>query len=378
MSRRAPSDNREVDPRVDGWMRRAVALAAASQPHPNPRVGAVVLNPEGDEIAAAFHAGPGNPHAEVLALRAAGSAAAGSTVVTTLEPCSHHGRTPPCTEALIAAGVAQVIVGATDPDEQVSGSGIAQLRAAGIEVTTGLFEDDVIAADPGYFHHRRTGRPRFRVKLAATLDGQIAARDGTSQWITSEAAREDAHRLRAAADAVVVGAGTLRADDPLLSVRLDSFAGRQPQPVVIAGDGGLPPDRRLYERDPIVYAPGPLDTHPNCEVVVAAGPDGVDLAAVAKDLAGRGILEVLVDGGPTLATSFIKRGLADEITLYFGAKLAVGTGLPMLTGPFATLADAARVEIREVAKLGTDIRIDARPCVDSSPRIDSLPKGGAS
>ncbi len=346
-------------------------MAAASHPHPNPRVGAVVLNPEGDEVSAAFHEGPGNPHAEVLALRAAGDAATGSTVVTTLEPCSHHGRTPPCTEALIAAGVARVIVGATDPDEKVSGSGIAKLRAAGIEVISEVIEGEVIAADPGYFHHRRTGRPRFRIKLAATLDGQIAASDGTSQWITSEAAREDAHQLRAAADAVVVGAGTLRADDPLLDVRLDSFSGRQPQPVVIVGDRPLPEDRRLYDRDPIIYAPRPMAGKPGCEIVVAAGPGGVDLAAVAKDLADRGMLEVLVDGGPTLATSFINGGLADEITLYFGAKLAVGSGLPMLTGPFATLADAAAVEIVEVAKLGTDIRIDAKP------RIDSSAQGGA-
>jgi diaminohydroxyphosphoribosylaminopyrimidine deaminase/5-amino-6-(5-phosphoribosylamino)uracil reductase len=328
-------------------------------------VGAVVLNPEGNEVSAAFHEGPGTPHAEVLALRAAGSAAAGSTVVTTLEPCSHHGLTPPCTDALIAAAVARVIVGATDPDARVAGTGIAQLQAAGVDVIAGVVEDEVIAADPGYFHHRRTGRPRFRVKLAATLDGQIAASDGTSQWITSEAAREDAHRLRAAADAVVVGAGTLRADDPLLNVRLDSFTGRQPQPVVIAGDGRLPSARRLYKRNPIIYAPRPLEVGAGTEIVVAAGPDGVDLAAVAKDLADRGILEVLVDGGPTLATSFIRGALADEITLYFGARLAVGTGLPMLSGSFATLADAVGLEILEVAKHGTDIRVDAQPCTDS-------------
>lgn len=370
MSRRAPSDNREVDPRVNGWMRRAIALATASQPHPNPRVGAVVLNPEGDEVSAASHEGPGSPHAEVLALRAAGDAAVGSTVVTTLEPCSHHGRTPPCTEALIAADVSKVIVGATDPDSRVAGSGIARLRAAGIEVITGVVEDEVIAADPGYFHHRRTGRPRFRVKLAATLDGQIAASDGTSRWITSAAAREDAHRLRALADAVIVGAGTLRADDPLLNVRLDTFTGRQPQPAVIGGNDALPAERRLYERDPIIYAPRPLEAGPHAEVVVAAGPDGVDLAAVAKDLADRGFLEILVDGGPTLVSSFIRRDLADEITLYFGAKLAVGTGLPMLTGPFATLTDAAGVEILDVTRHGTDIRIDARPCIDSPPQGD--------
>jgi diaminohydroxyphosphoribosylaminopyrimidine deaminase/5-amino-6-(5-phosphoribosylamino)uracil reductase len=228
--------------------------------------------------------------------------------------------------------VRRVIVGATDPDGRVAGSGLARLRDAGIEVIAGVVEAEVIAADPGYFHHRRTGCPRFRIKLAATLDGQIAASDGTSQWITAGVAREDGHRLRAAADAVVVGAGTLRADDPLLNVRLDSFTGRQPQPIVIAGDGTLPVERRLYQRNPIIYSPRPLHVTADCEVVVAAGTTGVDLATVAKDLTNRGILEVLVDGGPTLVTSFIRSGLADEITLYFGAKLALGTGMPMLAG----------------------------------------------
>ena len=171
------------------WMRRAVALAAGSQPHPNPRVGALVLTPAGAEIGAAFHRSPGTSHAEVLALAQAGEAAFGATVVTTLEPCAHHGRTPPCTDALIAAGIAKVVVGAMDPDRHVAGRGVARLIDAGIEVVTGVAESDVIALDPGYFFHRRSGMPRIRLKLAATLDGQIAGRDGTSQWITSPEAR---------------------------------------------------------------------------------------------------------------------------------------------------------------------------------------------
>ncbi|MCP3977192.1 MAG: bifunctional diaminohydroxyphosphoribosylaminopyrimidine deaminase/5-amino-6-(5-phosphoribosylamino)uracil reductase RibD [bacterium] len=360
MSRRAPSDNREVDSREGGWMRRAVALAAASQPHPNPRVGAVVLTPGGEEIGAAFHAGPGTPHAEVLALGQAGDRARGATLVTTLEPCSHYGRTPPCADALIDAGVARVVVGTVDPDRQVSGAGIDRLREAGIDVTVGVAEADALALDPGYFHHRRTGLARFRLKLAATLDGQTAARDGTSQWITSGEAREDAHQLRAAADAVMIGAGTLRADDPLLDVRIDTFQGEQPRPVVVAGALPLPEGRRLYGRSPLVYAPAPLEPVSGCEVVVAAGHSGVDLLTMGKDLASRGILEVLVDGGPRLATSFLEAGLADQLTVYFGAKVAGGSGLPMFSSVFTTLQAATNIDIFTVTKVGPDLRVDAR------------------
>jgi len=340
-------------------MRRAVAVAAGSQPHPNPRVGAVVLSPQWDEMGAGHHEGPGSAHAEVVALGRAGAAAAGSTVVTTLEPCSHHGRTPPCTDALIAAGVARVIVGAVDPDIQVAGSGIATLRDAGVDVVVGVAESEVVEADPGYFHHRRTGLARFRLKLAATLDGQLAAADGTSQWITSAAARQDGHRLRAAADAVVVGAGTLRTDDPLLDVRLQGFKGRQPRPVIISGRQPLPSERHVYERNPIIYSPHPIETR-CADVVIAAGASGVDLLTVAKDLAARGILEVLVDGGPRLASSLIEADLVDEITLYFGAKLAAGTGMAMVSGVFATLGDAVSVEISDVSRHGSSLRVDAK------------------
>lgn len=366
MSRRALSDNREVDPREVGWMRRAVALAAESRPHPNPRVGATVLTPDGEEIGAAWHVTPGTPHAEVLALAQAGAAARGATVVTTLEPCSHEGRMPPCTDALIAAGVATVIVGAIDPDHQVAGSGIEKLRAAGIEVRTGVAEAEVVAMDPGYFHHRSTGLPRFRVKLAATLDGQIAAADGTSQWITSPQAREDAHRLRARADAVLIGAGTLRADDPALDVRLSSFEGSQPIPVILAGQRPLPAIRRIYDRSPLIYAPSGQALPGDHDVVPAPGADGVDLPTVAKDLASRGILEVLVDGGPRVATSFVAAGLADELTIYLGAKLAGGSGVAMFSSVFTTLSAALDVTIRDVTKVGPDLRIDAEILTESA------------
>jgi len=357
VSRRAPSDNREVDLRVVGWMRRAVALATGAQPHPNPRVGAIVLDPGGDEIGAGHHEGPGSPHAEVVALGAAANTV-GSTVVVTLEPCSHHGATPPCSEALINAGVSRVIVGVVDPDERVAGAGIARLRRAGIAVEV-LDSPEARDLDRAYLHHRGTGRPRFRLKLAATLDGQAAARDGTSQWITSEDARADAHELRATADAVVVGAGTLRADDPLLDVRIAGWNGRQPRPVLIAGHKPLPPARRVYARQPLIFAPEPIAVPDGADLIVASGPSGVDLTAVAKELSDRGLIEVLIDGGPTLATAFLEAGLADELTFYFGASLAGGPGAAMFTSPFETLATSRDLEIVSVAKVGPDVRVDA-------------------
>jgi len=283
-------------------------------------------------------------------------------VVTTLEPCSHHGLTPPCVDALVEAGVARVVVGVVDPDERVAGSGIATLEAAGVDVLVGVARSEVLGADPGYFHHRQTGRPRFRLKLAATLDGQVAAADGTSQWITSDEARQDAHRIRAEADAIVVGAGTLRADDPQLTVRVVGFTGSQPRAIVIAGAEPLPPSRRLYERNPLVFTPHAVPSLPGCETVVIGGREGeVDLTLAAKEMAERGYLEILVDGGPTLARAFAAAGLADHLTLYFGAKLATGRGVPMFSGPFTTLADANPMEIVAVSKVGPDVRIDSRP-----------------
>ncbi len=342
-------------------MRRALALAAAApRPHPNPRVGAVVLDAAGDLVAESAHLGAGAVHAEADAVRQAGERARGGTVVVTLEPCDHHGRTPPCTEALIASGVRRVIVGASDPDERVRGRGLRRLRAAGIDVVTGVLAANAEALDPGYFHHRRTGRPRITLKLAATLDGQTAAADETSQWITSPEARIDGHRLRAAADAVVVGAGTVLADDPRLDVRLDGYDGAQPVPVVIAGTRPIPSDRRLFAGKAIVYGVEPQDL-PAEVVVVPPRPGGVDLAAVLADLGARGHLDVLVEGGGTLAGSLWSAGLVDHGVLYLGGRVAGGMGRPLFIGPFATLADARPVNVTGIAMAGPDVRIEFEP-----------------
>ncbi|MDH3729959.1 MAG: bifunctional diaminohydroxyphosphoribosylaminopyrimidine deaminase/5-amino-6-(5-phosphoribosylamino)uracil reductase RibD [Acidimicrobiia bacterium] len=340
-------------------MRRAMRLAASRRPHPNPAVGAVVLDPTGAVVGEGCHEGPGNPHAEVVALALAGDRARGGTIVVTLEPCAHHGRTPPCTDAIIEAGVTRIVVGAGDPDDQVAGRGFAALNAAGITVESGVLAQEVEETDPGYFHHRRTGLPLMRLKVALTLDGQAAAVDGTSQWITGAEAREDGHRLRAGADAVMIGAGTLLADDPKLTVRLDDHDGFQPTPVVIIGDRSVPPTSAVLAREPILYTTRPIDT-PAEVVVVPMGHGGVDLLAVAKDLAGRGLLSVLVEGGPTLAGSLMDAGLVSVATFYFGAMLAAGQGQPPIGGPWRTLADSRSVAIEGTTSLGSDLRVDLR------------------
>lgn len=347
----AHTARRAGDPRHVEWMRRAISVARSARPHPNPRVGALVIGPDGSIIAEAAHVAAGEAHAEALAITMS-PPPRGSTLVVTLEPCAHQGRTPPCTEALIEAGIARVVIGARDPDPQVSGRGIAQLRSAGVDVVTSILPDEVEAADPGYFHHRRTGRPRMTLKLAMTLDGQAAAADGTSRWITSPAARDDAHLLRAESDAVMVGAGTVLADDPQLTVRRAGFDGRQPRPIVVAGVRPLPTSARLMERDPLVFAP---DEAPG--VVSLPGPGGVELEAMVKYLGAEGVVDVLVEGGPTLAGSLWREGLIDRAVLYYGSRVAGGTGKPGLGGVFATLGDATQIEILDVSRLGPDLRV---------------------
>jgi diaminohydroxyphosphoribosylaminopyrimidine deaminase/5-amino-6-(5-phosphoribosylamino)uracil reductase len=338
-------------------MREAIRLAAAEHPHPNPRVGALVLDTDGEVVGRGAHVAAGEDHAEVVALTEAGSRADGGTMVVTLEPCAHRGRTPPCTEAILAAGIARVVVGVGDPDQRVSGAGIAGLRAGGVEVITDAAPAEVHRLDPGYFHHRRTGRPLVTLKMASTLDGQSGAADGSSRWITGPAAREDVHRLRARSDAVMVGAGTVLADDPRLTARLEGYAGAQPRPVIVAGSGPLPRGAAVFAREPLIYAPAPVDL-PG-EVVVAAGEAGVDLGAVIDDLGKREIVDLLCEGGPTLAASLLRAGLVDRLVWYVAGSLAMGTGRPALEGVFTSVGDVRRVDITSVTRLGPDLRVDA-------------------
>ena len=339
------------------YLRRAIELALPHRTHPNPRVGAVVVDAADEVIGEGAHLGQGQDHAEVVALEQAGPKARGATLYVTLEPCSHHGRTPPCVDAVVTAGVARVVVGVVDTDPKVSGSGIDLLRNAGIEVATGVMELEAEAVDPGYFRQRRSGLPRIILKYAMTLDGSVAAEDGSSKWITGEEAREDSHRLRSEVDAVAVGAGTLRSDNPSLTVR-HGRTDHQPRPIVIAGSGDLPPEARIWERGPLVVAAGKKAV-PSGELAIVEGQDGMPLPeAVAKELAERGYYDVLLEGGPTIAGAWWQAGIVTEGVIYLAGKIGGGTGVGPLGGIFASLSDAVDVPIKGVRVVGDDIRID--------------------
>jgi len=337
-------------------MARSLDIARGARPHPNPRVGAVVVDLDGESVGEGSHTGPGSPHAEVVALDRAGASARGGTMYVTLEPCTHVGRTPPCVDAIVAAGIRHVVVAVQDPDVRVAGGGIEALRTAGLDVEVGLMQQEARALDPGYFHHRRTGRPMVTLKAAVTLDGQVAALDGSSQWITDETARMDAHRLRAAADAVMVGAGTLRADDPRLDARLEDYAGPQPVPVLVAGTRPIPLGARLVARDPIVLTPMAIE---GLDTIIAPGNGAVDLRGGLEALGSRGIVDVLVEGGPKLASSLLSENLVDRMVFYLGARVAGGAGKTVFAGRFANLSQSRRVHITHVSMVGPDVKIEA-------------------
>lgn len=315
-------------------MRRALRLGSGvrSITSPNPWVGCVI-SPGQYEGATEP---PGQRHAERVALEAAGRRAQGATLVTTLEPCAHQARTPPCTDAIIAAGIAHVVVGIEDPDPKVSGAGIAALRAGGIRVDMGVCADEARDQLAPYLKHRTTGRPWVVLKLAASLDGRAAAPDGSSRWLTGDTARADAHRLRAESDAVIVGAGTVRADNPSLTVR--HVAGQDPLRVVLG------------------HAPEGAAVHPALELTG-------DLTDILDELGERGVLQALVEGGPTVAGAFHRAGLVDRYVLYLAPALFGGDdALPIFAGPGATtIADVWRGRIVSVTQLGDDLRVELAP-----------------
>lgn len=346
---------------MEGFLRWALELAGSHRPHPNPRVGAIVFDRTGQVAAVGAHDGPGTPHAERIALDRAGSRAVGGTLLVTLEPCTHHGMTPPCTDAVVGSGIERVLVGAIDPDPRVSGGGIRALREAGIAVVGPIAQLEVEACDPGYFHHRRTGRPRLTLKVAATADGQTAAADGSSRWITGPEAREDGHRLRREADAVLIGAGTLRADDPLLTARIADGDDHQPVPVIVAGGHPLPGTARIWDRDPIVISPIGAGARGGRSVEVPSEGDRVDLTAALGALGARGLLEVLCEGGATLAAGLMTAGLVDRVVVYIAPTMSAGLGRPIFDGTFSTLGDAITGEFVSVRSVGPDLRVEWRP-----------------
>jgi len=345
---------------IEQAMRRAEALGrdVLGTTSPNPPVGAVALDREGNVVGEGATQPPGGAHAEVSALAAAAGRA--HTLVVTLEPCHHTGRTGPCTTAVLAAGVQRLVVACPEPTE-LAGGGAAALRDQGVEVETGVLADEVASGSlEAWLHAQRTGRPFVTWKYAATLDGRAAAADGTSRWITGEQARADVHRLRAEADAVVVGIGTVLVDDPQLTVR--GTGGTQPLRVVVDSDARTPPTAKVLDDEaPTLIATTVRHDDPRAVVLPADAHEGVDLAALLKELGVRGVVSVLLEGGPTLAGAFVRAGLVDRVVGYV-APVLLGDGPPALGfAGVSTIGDALRLRLDDVAALGEDVRLTLRP-----------------
>ena len=352
-----------------GMMARALQLAERGlwTTSPNPRVGCVLVR-AGQVVGEGWHEKAGEPHAEVHALRAAGDQAKGATAYVTLEPCSHHGRTPPCAEALIAAGVSRVVAAMTDPNPLVAGQGLAMLRAAGIETASGLLETEARELNIGFVSRMTRGRPWLRLKAAASLDGKTALNNGVSQWITGPDARRDGHAWRARACAILTGIGTVRDDDPQLSVRAVDTT-RQPLRVVVDSRLEIPLTARILQDGPVLIV-GAVENAEKMAMLRSTGnfveilknPAGkVDLKALLELLAQRGINEVHAEAGCKLNGSLLREGLVDELLLYLAPCLighaASGLfNLPELT----TLDDKHRLQIRDLRQVGEDIRLIAR------------------
>lgn len=354
------------------WMNWALTLAAQGLglTSPNPAVGALLVQ-DGAIVAEAAHVRAGGPHAEAAALRAAGERARGATCYVTLEPCAHHGRTPPCADALIAAGVARVVVACRDLNPLVDGRGIERLRAAGVEVTVGVLEAEARSQNRAFFCRVTNGRPHVTLKSAMTLDGKIAAADGTSRWITGEAAREEAHRMRFVADAVLVGVGTVLRDDPALTVRLPGAPPKEPWRVVADSRLRTPPDARVMTAgDPartILACVGPAPDGPLAALrargarvlELAANGENVDLRGLLQALAELDVVAVLAEGGAELGAGLLDAGLVDRVAFFLAPRLLGGRTAPgPLGGPGRALKEALSLTGITCRKIGEDILIE--------------------
>jgi diaminohydroxyphosphoribosylaminopyrimidine deaminase/5-amino-6-(5-phosphoribosylamino)uracil reductase len=326
-------------------MRRAIELAARGlgSTSPNPVVGCVILAADGGAAGEGWHEYAGGPHAEVLALADAGLRARGGTAVVTLEPCAQTGRTGACTTALLNAGIARVIYAVSDPNPAMAG-GAALLRAAGVEVESGVLEAEASRGNEAWLHAVRTKRPFVIWKYAASLDGQVAAADGSSRWITGPDARRDVHRLRSEVDAVAVGVGTVIADDPQLTVRSEPPAARQPLRVVFDRTSRTPADARIHD--------------PTAETVITSQSPEDALTGLYE----RGVVSVLLEGGPTLAGAFWEAGLIDKVIGYIApALLGSGRFPSLLGGGIGSIDSAGRLELDDVTRFGDDVRLTSYP-----------------
>lgn len=350
-------------------MAHALALAERGlfTTTPNPRVGCVIVR-DGAVVGTGWHERAGEAHAEVIALREAGARAAGGTVYVTLEPCSHHGRTPPCTDGLIAAKVARVVAACEDPNPVVAGQGLACLRAAGIDASVGLLGEAARELNIGFVSRMTRGRPWVRMKIAATLDGKTALGDGRSQWITGADARRDGHAFRARACAVLTGIGTVKDDDPQLTVR-DVPTTRQPLRVLVDSRLEVPPTARILEGGNVLVAAAVADrariaalAGHGAQVLLLPNAAGkVDLGELMAELGRRGLNEVHVEAGFKLNGSLVAAGLVDELVIYFAPSLIgeSGRGMFNLPGP-ADLAARVQLSVRDVRRVGADLRVLAR------------------
>ena len=361
------------------YMARALELARKGlySTHPNPRVGCVIVR-DGEVVGEGWHARAGEPHAEVHALRQAGERARGATAYVTLEPCSHHGRTPPCADALINAGVARVVAAMQDPNPQVSGNGLLRLMHAGIAVQSGVLEAEARGLNAGFIKRMEHGLPFVRVKLAMSLDGRTAMASGESQWITGAAARSAVQRLRARSSVVVTGADTVLADGARLTLRESELGlnpeqtfmalSRQPQRLLIDGRLRVPLHVPFFQAGAAMVATCAAasarfryldDGH---ELLALPGSNGhVDLRRLLMELASRGANEVLVEAGPRLAGAFARQGLVDEYQLFVAAKFLGSSARPLLDMPLARMADAPALKIVDMRAVGDDWLIVAVP-----------------
>jgi diaminohydroxyphosphoribosylaminopyrimidine deaminase/5-amino-6-(5-phosphoribosylamino)uracil reductase len=359
------------------YMARALQLArrGLNTTTPNPRVGCVVVR-DGQVVGEGWHERAGEPHAEVHALRAAGERAAGATAYVSLEPCSHHGRTPPCAEALVQARIARVVAAMQDPNPKVAGSGLARLRAAGIQTACGLLEADAREVNIGFVSRTQRGRPWVRVKTAASLDGRTALVNGVSQWISGPLARRDGHRWRARACAVMAGIGTLQADNPRLNVR-EVETTRQPMRVVVDRHLEVAPDARVFEGGGVLVVCAREDPEKaarlreaGAEVVVLPDAGGkVDLAAMMRELARREWNEVHVESGNRLNGALLQAGVVDELLIYLAPHLLGDVARGMFDlGVLTSLDQRVPLTIKDIRRIGPDLRIIAR--------VDAASQGG--
>ncbi len=357
------------------YMRQALDLARRGlySTSPNPAVGCVLVR-WGQVVGAGFHERAGEPHAEVFALREAGAAAAGATAYVTLEPCSHHGRTPPCADAFIEARVARVVIAMRDPNPAINGSGILRLMQAGVPCSTGLMEEEAAEINRGFVNRMLHGRPWVTLKLGASLDGRTALANGTSKWITSEKSRADVQRLRARACAVITGSGTVVADDPMLTVRDPQYEmrGRRPTRVVLDTDLRTPATAQvlcfagstlIMTRDASLPIAGPLrEAGARVESVAVSDAGRLDLGLVLARLGELECNEVLVEAGPTLAGDFMSRGLVDELVIYMAPVLLGHAARGLFNLPsLERMCDRCEFDWQDVERIGDDLRLTLRP-----------------